>query len=213
MPREQTWLASAQDLQLLPCPMNQHGQRQPRAHRSLHAPGNNMAGSRPGHTSPAMPWEPTWPADALGPQLPPCPGNQMAAVQPRANSSNHAPGTIMAGAVPSPQLPSYPGNQHGRGQPQAHSSCLAPGTNRADREPRAHNPRHDQENKMASGSLGPTAPAMPWYQHGRQAAPCTQFTPCPENQHGHPAAPGPQLPPCDGNKHGRPGALRPQILP
>ena len=95
-PWEPKWLAAARDLQLLPCPMNQHGQPHPRAHRSHHAPGTNMAGGRPGPTAPAMPREPTWPAGALSPQLPPCPRKQ----------HGHP-------AAPGPQLPPCPGKLHG----------------------------------------------------------------------------------------------------
>jgi len=106
--RELTWLAAAPGSRIWACRGNQHGRRQPWAYSSHHAPGTNTVGGSLRPTAPAMPWEPTWPVAAPGPQLLPCPGTNMAARQPRDHSTCLGPGTNMAGGSPRPTAPAVP---------------------------------------------------------------------------------------------------------
>ena len=178
MPWEPTWLGSAPGPQLQPCSGNQHGRKQPRDHSSGHAPRTNMAGGSPGTTAPSMPREPTWPAAASVPQLPPCPENQHGRRQPQTHSSRRAIGTNMASGSPGPTVPAVPwertlpaealgpqllpwrGNQHGRREPWSHSSRQAPGREMSAWQPHIHSTCHAPETNMAAGSPKPTTFSM-----------------------------------------------------
>jgi len=88
-------------------------------------------------------------------------------------------------AAPDPQLPHCHENQNGCRQPRAHSSRNAPTI------------------KMAGGSPGTTAPAIPWQPTSPPGSPGPTAPAMSQEPTWLAADPGPQVLPCPGNQHGR----------
>jgi len=167
MPRELTWPTALLSPELRPCPGNQHGRQQTRAHGSRHAPGTNMAGGIPEPTASVMTRNPSWPVAVTDPQPPPCPWNQDGRQQLKDHSSGHAPITNLGGGSPGTTDPSMPWETTwplGSPWPTA--------------------PAMPREQISPPGSPSPIAPAMPWEPTWPAAASEPQLPPCPGNQHG-----------------------------
>ena len=153
-----TWLPAAPGLQLPACPGNNMAMPAAPGLQLPACPGNNMAASSPRPTAPSMPRE--QPVGWLWEQ----PG------WPRAYSSQHALGTTWPWGSPGPTAPSMPWEQTwlpaapGLQLPACPGNNLACGTT----WPRAYSSQHALGTTWPWGSPGPTAPSMPWEQHGCQ---------------------------------------------
>ena len=169
---------------------------QPQAYSCQHALGTTRPWGSPGPTAPSMPWEQHGHGAAPGLQFPACPGNNMAASsprptapsmpweqhgcqQPQAYSSQHALGTTWPWGSPGPTTPSMPWEQHGHGSAPGLQLPAHPGNNMAMGQPQAYSSQHTLGTTWPWGSPRPTAPSMPWEQHGHLASPGLQLPACP----------------------------------